>query len=187
MSWIIYPERSIDSDLMIVEVPGLMDDLDLNFDFGEFVESAPPVIELSYGPGDGKAKLDVIPAAPRMGLLLNAKVRAVFDALAINNIQYFPARLINTHTLEQDNSYQIANVFEKHACVDFERSELELRKNGSIRFIDRLGLNVSKDYGPIFRIAEFHPLLVVSDELKQALEDHQVTGLSISPSEDFEL
>jgi hypothetical protein len=73
--------------------------------------------------------------------------------------------------------------------VDFESSELELSDDGDIQFIDQLSLNLSEDedYGHIFRLAEFLPITVISDELKQALEASKTIGYRIYAPEDFDL
>lgn len=110
---------------------------------------------------------DNLVAPTRAGLLINARVKEIFDTLKIDNIQYFKSRLIDENTKAINSDYCLANIMGKISCMDKSQSEFELFPDGDIRFIDKfvLNLNDNTDYGHIFRLAEYSTLLLISNEL----------------------
>jgi len=189
MHWIMMNERTDEYEISIDNLPPLIKNLDLNFDYGDLIPVNLPVIDVPYDLQLDERMTDVIVVATRVGLLVNAKVKSIFDALKVTNIQYFPTRLIKSDTNEIDQGYCIANIVGKNKCVDFEKSELELFDDGDIEFIDKLVLNIDEqgDYEHIFRLAEFPALLVISDMLKNEIEAARVTGLKIYKPEEFSI
>lgn len=182
-------ERSDEYEVSIDELPDLVSDLELNFDCGIRITEKVPVINIPFDPHPEERKTDNIVAPTRLGLLINDKVKTVFDKLSIRNIQYFKARLLEQNSQTIDESYSIANIVGKFSCVDMDQSKLEFFSDGNIEFIDKLvlDLEVSVDYGHIFRLGEFPAILVISDALKKALETSGVTGLKIYRPEEFSL
>lgn len=189
MYWILMSERTDEYELSIDAVPPALDALNLNFDYGIHIPAKLPVIDVPYSQHPEERKTDNIVAPTRLGLLVNAKVQAVFNSLDIGNIQYFPARLLEANSHTEDESYCIANIVGKLACVDKAESELDLFDDGEIEFIDKLTLDLDPDtdYGHIFRLAEFPPILVISDLLKTKIEDAKLTGFKIYKPEEFSL
>lgn len=189
MNWILMSERSDEYELSIDALPPMLDRLDLHFDDGRAIETTPPQIEVPYSKHPDEYFTDNIVVPTRLGLLINETVKDVFDDLGVDNIQYFPAKLRERSTEEVREDYWIANVVGKHECVDQERSELELFGDGAIMFIDGLVLepDAATEYGHIFRLAEFPPVLVISDDLKRSLERADVTGFRIYRPEEFSL
>lgn len=189
MHWILMSERSDEYELSIDAVPPALTSLGLNFDYGNHISATVPPIDVHYNQHPEERKTDNIVAPTRLGLLINAKVKRVFDALGISNIQYFPVNLIESNSAQENHDYCIANVVGKFACVDESESELEYYDDGDIEFIDKLSLELDDetDYGHIFRLAEFPPILVISDALKKGLESAAVTGFKIYKPEEFSL
>lgn len=189
MYWILMSKRSDEYELRIDALPPMVDALDINFAHGNYIPGAIPLIDVPYSQHPEERKTDNIVSPTRLGLLINSKVKAVFDNLNIENIQYFKARLIEATSGEIDESYVIANIVGKYACVDDAKSDLQYFNSGNIKFIDKLVLDLDPktDYGHIFRVGEVFPLLVISDLLKQKLEESGVTGFKIYKPEDFSL
>ncbi len=189
MYWVLASERSDERALTIDGIPKIIEDLDLNFDYGINITHPLPIIDIIYSINDGKFKTDNIIVAPRIGLLINKKVRTIFDSLNIDNIKYYSTRLINNNSTEIDEDYKIANIIGKIACVDKEKSELALYPDGDIEFIDKLVLKLdkNKDYGHIFRLSEFSPIIIISNLLKNKIEEANITGFKIYAPEDYSL
>ncbi len=189
MYWILMSERSDENELSLNGLPKIFDKLDLNFDRGELIKKSPPIIEMPYLNKSNNLMTDNLVAAPRMGLLINEKLKSIFESLDIGNIQYFRSKLIESNTGEVDESYCVANVVGLVSCVDQDKSDLDYYDDGDIEFIDRLvlNLNTEREYGHIFRIAEYSPLLVVSSQLKLAIESAKITGIKIYKPEEFSL
>lgn len=189
MYWILANERSDEYEVSIDNLPPYLESNDIHFDQGNLLSIQPPVIDYPFTLHPEERMTDNIVAATQAGLVINKKIKDVFDALEIRNIQYFPGKLIESNSGKADERYCFANIVGKFACVNHEESELEYYSDGSIQFIDKLVLKLddNNDYGHIFRLAEFLPLVVISDELKAALEAAEVTGFKIYDPEDFDL
>lgn len=189
MYWILMPQRSHEEQLSLDELPPLFAETDISFCVGNAILQQFSVIDIPYSNEFNSSFTDNLVAAPTIGLLINSKIRNLFDQLNIDNIQYFKARLIDEDTQEVNHDYWLANIVGKRWCVDKSLSELDLFDDGDIRFIDKLVLSLDKNtyYGHIFRMEEFISLLVISDELKMALEDSGVTGFGIYKPEEFSL
>lgn len=102
----------------------------------------PSVIDVPYSQHVEERKTDNIVAPTRLGRLINDRVKNIFDALNIDNIQYCKARLIEQQSGAVDDGYLLANVVGKYACVDKDESELEYLSDGEIEFIDSLALDL---------------------------------------------
>lgn len=189
MYWILMSERSDENELSLDVLPPVFDSLNISFDYGNVISTPIPLIEIHFSNADNFILTDNLVAPPRIGLLINHRVKDIFDTLNIDNVQYFKSRLIDENTNTINGDYCLANIIGKKSCVDKAQSELELFPDGDIRFIDKLVLNLNDntDYGHIFRLAEYSTLLVISDELKTALDTNNVTGFQIYKPEDFSL
>lgn len=189
MYWILMSERSDEYELSIDELPPMMETLDLRFDYGNFISKMPPSIDVPYSQHVEERKTDNIVSPTRLGLLINERVKNVFDTLNIENVQYCSAKLIEQDSGEVNDDYFLANIVGKYACVDKDKSELEYFSDGEIEFIDSLALDLDPavDYGHIFRLAEFPTLIVISTKLKENLEEAAVTGFKIYAPAEFSL
>ena len=189
MYWILMSERSNKNELSIDILPPFFDSLNISFDYGNIINTAIPVIDIHFSNTNKSVMTDNLVAPPRTGLLINAKVKEIFDTLKIDNIQYFKSRLIDENTKAINSDYCLANIMGKISCVDKSQSELELFPDGDIRFIDKLVLNLNDtiNYGHIFRLAEYSTLLLISNELKIALSANNVTGFQMYKPENFSL
>lgn len=188
--WIMTSERSDEYELSIDGLPDAVEDQNLNFCEGNIISPQPKGdIVLPYQQAKDERKTDNLVCAPALGLVINNRIKAIFDLLKITNIQTFPLQLLNEASKEIEKDYCIANIVGKYACVDFDKSSLELYDDGDIEFIDSLTLSLdpNTDYGHIFRLAEYHPLMVISTKLKETLEAEKITGLKIYAPEDLVL
>lgn len=105
---------------MPYELPDLVSDLELNFDYGNYITEKVPVID-PFDLYPEQRKTDNIVAPTRLGLLVNNKLKTVFEKLNIRNIQYFKARLIEQSSQTIDESYCIANIVDKFYCIDIDK------------------------------------------------------------------
>lgn len=187
MYWIMLSERSDEYELSIDSTPPILEENEWQFDVGELESRQIPVIDIPVEIHPEEIMVDNIPAYGCRGLLINRKVKDVFDNMSLKNIHYYPARLINRD--EISGPFWIANIIGKHASIDHDASDLDYFDDGGIEFIDKLVLKSMKEeaYGHIFRLAEFLPVILVSDALKVALELSAVTGFTFYKPEEFSL
>lgn len=187
MYWILMSERSDEYEVSIDVLPPDVEKHDLHFDYGNIVTSAPAAIDVPFPLHPEERMTDNVVSPTRLGLLINSKVKSVFDSFNIKNIQYFKAHLIEKNGQNIAQDYCVANVVGKFSCVDHGSSTLEYHDDGDIFLIDKLVLELKDgvDYGHIFRLAEFPPILVISEPLKAALEESGITGFKYYPSDNF--
>lgn len=180
-------ERSDEYELSIDGTPPILEENEWRFDIGEAQSRQIPVIDVPFEFHPEEIMVDNIPAYGCRGLLINRKVKDVFDNMSVKNIHYYPARLINRK--EIPGPFWIANIIGKHACIDYDASDIEYFDDGGIEFIDKLVLKSMNEepYGHIFRLAEFLPVILVSHALKDALEQSAVTGFTFYKPEEFSL
>lgn len=189
MYWILASERTDENELTIDGIPPIVEALALTFDQGIEITSHVPLIEIPYSLTDEKWKTDNIVVSTRLGLLINETIKSIFDSLNIENIQYFPTRIINEMSSQIDKGYYIANIIGKVACVDRQNSILDCYEDVDIQFIDKLVLDdnqIPLDLH-IFRLSEFLPLIVISDVLKSKVEAAHITGMKLYSLDEFEL
>ena len=181
-------ERSDEREVAIDELPSVLEHRDLHFDCGDAVTDIEQ-IEISLIRHNETILTDNIVSPTRLGLLINSKVKNIFDSLGVNNVQFFKVNLMNINGNEIFTDYFIANIIGKRSCLNKSMSEIEYYDNGDVQFIDKLSLNLHEgdNYGNIFRLAEFLPILIVSDKLKNSLEENSVSGFSFYKPEGFSL
>lgn len=189
MYWILASERTDEYQLRIEGVPPQINQNNWNFNYGNMQTNPIPIIDIPYTMQSDEIKTDNLVAPGCRGMLINGTVKKIFDSLKIDNVQYFDARLIDIQTGNIDNSYCIANIIGKVACVDMAHSLLQLDDDGRIEFIDKLVLNVQSNnkYGHIFRLAEFLPIVIISNQLCAELKSKKITGFKFYTPEDFSL
>ncbi len=189
MYWVMASERSDEYERSMDQLPPMYESLELHLDQGNLVPNNLPSIDIPFTQHPEEYITDNIVVPMRMGLLINNKVKTVFDRLGISNIQYFKARLIDQATQTVDENYYVANIIGSYACVDHAESELELFDDGSIEFIDKLVLKLDErnDYEHVFRLAEFPALLIISQMLKDSLLESKITGFKFYEPSEFSL
>jgi hypothetical protein len=118
-------------------------------------------------------------------LVVSGRIARIIQALAPDDVQLFPVRLD-----DRDCGYEILNVTQLITCVDESRSmftkwvEVDNRpdKMGMYRSIPRMRLLPASCKGhAIFRIWGWDVVFVVSEQLKDALEQARCTGIAFAP------
>jgi hypothetical protein len=105
---------------------------------------------------------------PTMYPAVSDRVREVLEKRSRANIQFVPVKLEGY----RNESYWLAHVVDELALVDRERSKVRWNPNDPryIKFVGPMVLNDPPPGSPLyFRLAEL-PVLVVDNELKEALQ-----------------
>lgn len=188
MYWIWRSRRRDEEDASIHGVPQSIKELGTRFDQGlRYTDPIPP-IELHMDARSQGQLTDNLIAPATTGLAFSSALRAALNSSGVDNIDYYPLKLINDITGEIFDDYQIANVIGVLECIDFSESDLELTDDGSIRFIESLVLMESLPSDlRMFRIMEYLPLVVVHERVKEAVEDNAMTGVEFLRPEDLVL
>ncbi|WP_157581899.1 imm11 family protein [Shewanella woodyi] len=181
-------ERNSENELSIDDTPLLIETNGWEFDSGLYIKETVPLISHTYKLEPEQFITDYIVAYGFKGLLFSKKLLKVMKDLKVNNVQCFPVELVNGDT-EQIDEYSLINVIGQYCIVDHERSEVTSDDDGDIQFIDSLTfIDTSKvELPPIFRLSSFLPLVIVNNQIKQAFEDNNITGLKFYKPEEFSL
>jgi hypothetical protein len=191
--WIWENAIGSENEAMIYGVPDSLRPLlerGLAFDHGVRSSASVPLVVVTRNADSQGTLNDNLVAPGTTGLLLSSKLRTALAAGGVDNIEYFPTRIDNPQDGSTTDDYRLANIIGCIACVDLEKSALQMHPDlpGTIEFIDSLVLDESRIRGHLcFRLKEFRPVVVVHDQVKQACEAAGVTGVRFVPPEEFSL
>jgi len=110
----------------------------------------------------------------------NSLLNALKEA-GVNNLELFPARITNPNTGEVHEDYQAFNVLGLVSAADLENSTL-MNESDSPTLLDTdfdgLVIDEEKTMGfRLFRLAENCSAIVVSEEVKMAIEERGIPGI----------
>lgn len=146
-----------------------------------------PELGFAMDAGRSFAWPDFIRPGPNIPLF-SPRLREALDAGGVDNIEYFPARVLNRSTGEQ-RPYFAANVIGLLRAMDRDQSQfMPYEDNPDVALtIDRLVIDDSRFDGlRLFRLAEFDLLIVVQDALKERLEQLALVGVDFVVPEDWD-
>lgn len=114
--------------------------------------------------------------------IVSDRVKKILDDHLVDNIEYFPARIITRAGATPINNYFMMNILGLLDCIDFESSDLEVEEeDGEVVDIDSVNELILKDksYGSIYRMYFFERVIVLEEPLRQALSSANITGMKI--------
>jgi hypothetical protein len=116
------------------------------------------------------------------------RLRKVLYDVGVDNIDYYPLRIINEVTGEVWQSHQAANILDVIYCIDKEKSDLYIddENPSNLWFIDRLAL-LEERLGDsrCFRMGERLSTVIVHRDVKEAIEAAGITGPVFLPAEGY--
>lgn len=119
-------------------------------------------------------------------LLLSPRFKACLADAGITNVQYFPAKVVYAVTGETYR-YDVANIVGLVSALDVEASDCFVDEDGNVETFDSLRLDETKLAGhDLARLYEEFHLIVISENVKKAIEDAALTGVTILKDEDWE-
>jgi len=161
----------------------------LEFDFGVQKKLDIPTINFVMDKDNSQGELTDFISTTLPGLTISKKFKQALDKAGVDNIDYYPARVTNEVTREVFEDIYVANVIGLIACMDTEKSEYETYPGipNKINEIDTLVLhdNAIKGY-KIFRLKEFSTLVIVDENVKDAIENAGITNTICIPVEEFD-
>jgi hypothetical protein len=112
----------------------------------------------------------------------------VLHDIGVDNIDYYPLRVINEVTGEVWQSHQAANILDVIYCIDEEKSDLYIDDENpyNLWFIDYLAL-LEERLGDsrCFRLGERLSTVIVHRDVKEAIEAAGITGPVFLPAEGY--
>ncbi|WP_064791380.1 imm11 family protein [Shewanella woodyi] len=188
MYWIMFTERKGPEEKRLSGIPSLIDKFNLECNKGEEIDGVYPTIEFTPDE-EFIAYTDNIVAPGFAGLLSNKRVSDTLKSLDIHNFQQFSVLLKGITEGQDCPDYDLINIIGNYDIIDYEKSDVILRRPGKIKFIESLSfINTDKmDLPRIFRLTSFLPLVIAHDSVKKAFEGKGITGFTFYKPEDFYL
>lgn len=190
MYWIWFNEPTADDEAAIYDPPAIFEDEDISFGDGVRVGRAVPPVTVVRGENAQGVLPDNLTVPRAMGLAFSSRLRAILIEVGVDSIDYYPSRITNPADGTVSEDYMLANVIGKIECVDFAKSDLEMHPvlPNTIQFINSLVLKEDAiGDALIFRLAEFLPLVVVHERVKDAVTAAGVTGVRFYEPENVPL
>jgi hypothetical protein len=165
----------------------------VSFIRGERLGVLPP-LTFRKRAGDRGTLVDYMGASPSCMVVSGPFVEALKSA-GVDNVDYYPAQIIDEASGETTSGYQAANIVGLVACVDREKSVYTMMpgfptdtigRNGVFEF-KLLHLDHAKVRGAkMFRLFEKTSVIVVHEAVKEAIEKAGLRGLRLVPADGLE-
>ncbi len=186
MYWVMSDIRTHETQALIHGVPEVIENNHYRFNQGNvFIDNLGGKITLELDEEVGSFS-DCVHAPGLQGLVINQKIKDIFNALEIENIQYFPADIITVD--KQVYSYFIANIVGLYDIVDYEETTVRRRKSSgniasfrNLTFIDTDELILPE----VFRWSQLKSIIIASDKVKDAIESENCSGLNFVKSKSY--
>jgi hypothetical protein len=160
---------------------------------GEALPAPPPPMILTAEDEKPTALSDLL-LAPSDMLVFSPRLIACLDAVGVNNIEYFPIRLVDKKNDKTMDDYRLANIVGSIACLDVDSSEVTPFSDG-IGYLAVEEFNLLEDrIKPlpgmrnkplIFRLAEFKYHVLTDELIKVACENSKITGVEFVPTQEY--
>jgi hypothetical protein len=120
-------------------------------------------------------------------LVVSEKLKQFFINSGIDNIDYYPASIVEYGESTPHPGYYAANIIGLIQCVDRDASELDEDEDGDIDFIDELVVDetIAGDI-PLFRLEEMPDIILIHERFKVPLEQAGITGLQLIPPDQWD-
>ena len=123
------------------------------------------------------------------GLLFSPKLRKLFEDLGVTNIEYFDCKVKDVKKNKVHENYKIANIVGLVECIDMKKSEMKLAdpEDPDSKILSARNIVLKKKIPSnlkIFRTKYLTRLILIHDDVKNAIEERGITGCSIAASDD---
>ncbi|WP_020405067.1 imm11 family protein [Hahella ganghwensis] len=121
--------------------------------------------------------------------IVSSALKNVLDQLGVDNIDYYPATVIEKPGAEPLQGFFACNILGMVNCIDFDASdlvvEIEEGEVVDIYEVETLVLN-SKNYGLIYRVYFYERVIALEDPLASSLASQGFSGLKIMAPENWD-
>ena len=147
-----------------------------------------PELEIQFEAQGSYVITDDLIIRRRRCLVHSERLITVLSRAGVDNIDYYPCRLVNTIDGSVYRTHQAANLLDVIFCIDPEQSELEIddEEPNEIWYIHRLKLLEDRlGDSPMFRLGERRSTVLVHDSVKRAIEREGITGPVFLPADGY--
>lgn len=176
-----------DTGVMIMKNPVIPGHQNVSLDLGVRFEKQLPVFDFVMDEKSQGEVLDFV-WTTFPGLVVSAKFRKTLEGAGVDNVDYYPVRIVNEKTGKVHQEYFAANVLGSAACMDMDNSQFapSLINPALVQSIDELRLDSARfpDF-KLFRLAECSTLVLADESIKKAAEKAKLRGVAFIPADGY--
>jgi hypothetical protein len=178
-----------EGDLAAAEIlsrPRIPGHENIELDVGARVAVELPVIEFVKTANNPGELLDYVNTM-FPGEVISTKFRAALEAAGVENVDYYPARILDETTGRIHDDYWVANIVGVVQCMDRELSVYTpmAASPDLVREIEELHLSYPRVNGKMFRLDEWFPLILVEESVRESIEANGLRGVRLVPAEGY--
>jgi len=118
--------------------------------------------------------------------LFSNKIKSCLDDCGIQNIDYYPVKIINQKTNKVNADYWLANICDRIECVDVANSDTSSSRRGRLKF-KSFCIDESRTMGAeIFRLHEKGGLIIMDERLHSVLAEAGLQGVVLANTRDYD-
>jgi hypothetical protein len=138
-------------------------------------------IQCYLDPRSGPIMPDLIIELP----LLSQRLIEVLKKAGVRNLDLYDAEVIDRERGKTHKNYKAANIIGRVSCADLEKSKYLPGHKPPLMKFEKLFIDESRTMGqPLFRLAEDTLFILVSEQVKQALESANLIGVRVVSLDD---
>ena len=188
MYYVWETRRRRDSEVLVPRFAPTMSDHKVSFIAGRRFGKELPELELRFNAVGDFTLTDDLVIRRRRCLVHSLRLIEVLRRAGVDNIDYYPCRLVNDASGASYLTHQAANLLDVVHCLDEENSELERddEEPNEIWYIERMKLFEDR-LGDVlmFRLGERRSTVIAHQRIKDAVESAGLTGIVFLPAEGY--
>ncbi len=150
---------------------------------GDKLVKPPSYINITLSKNSGDFYPDIINS---LITLYSNKVKQCLDNCGVDNVDYYPAKIIDPKSNAVNTDYWFANICGRISCIDVENSDTKLNAIGRLKFesfcIDEDKVNGAK----IFRLHELGRLVIVNEDIYNELAKADLKGIILENTRNYD-
>lgn len=118
--------------------------------------------------------------------LFSRKFIDILTGLGVSNIEYLPAEVTDVRTAQKVD-YSVANILGRLSALDEDESDFVFSSSGKLMGVNSIVFDEKKIEGhKIFMLGEIPLLIVAHKSIKEAVEEHGLTGFVFLAQDEYE-
>jgi hypothetical protein len=186
--YFVWETRRRSSEALICEFPPTQKDYSVNFFIGRRFLADLPELEVVIEREELGVLTDDLVVRKHRCVAHSTRLRNVLRHVGVDNIDYYPLRIVNPITGDVHRSHEVANILDVIHCIDRENSDLDIDDEdpSHLWYINRLAL-LQDRLGDtlLFRLGERPWTVIVHRDIKEAVESASITGALFLPVEGY--
>ncbi len=150
---------------------------------GAKLAKPPSYINITLSKNSGDFYPDIISS---LITLYSNKVKQCLDNCGIDNVDFYPVKIIDPKSNTVNSDYWFANICDRISCIDVENSDMELDPLGGLDFesfsVDETKVNGAR----IFRLHELGRLVIVNEDIYNELAKADLQGIILENTRNFD-